>query len=98
MPWIWTSGIGTDKKMMWSGEQYCPWTHPTLGCISHRGHLNARKPRLKLLRRVQPMVHEYKCRYCGMVFLYGANHPSKVHESEDPIRRNPALIGGPKVI
>ena len=97
MAWLWTSGASGDKKKLYGEHALrCPWDHPDMGCPSHRPFPDAKKPKMKLIERVQPRVFLYKCKYCGMTTTVSLDHPGKMPEKEQSQVLNPSLIGGEK--
>lgn len=100
MPWIWSSGISGDKKKEFLPELECPWKFDCPSYVSSPGVPlpEPKKPKLRFLSRIQPMVYQYQCKYCGMIFNSGHEAGGKVREEEWGFRKNPALIGGAKVI
>lgn len=89
-----------DKAM---GNIICPWK---ADCPSHIwrdkngiGHsrIVSLPTKIQLMEQVQPLVSKYKCKYCGLIFLVGKESP-QVTEHRKSVVRNPALIGGRKVI
>ena len=81
-------GILADKKKMWSENLRCPYH----GCPSNTPFTGARRARMKFMQRITPMVYQYKCKWCGCLVTYGADHPGKTHQSERPYVKNPALV------
>jgi len=97
MPWLWTSGASGDKKRLYGKYGLrCPWDHPEHGCPSHRPFPDARKPKMKLIERIQPRVYLYQCKYCGMKTTVSLDNTESIPEREQAQIKNPALIGGQK--
>ena len=93
------SGISGDKKQEFLDSQECPWK---FDCPSHVIETGVPrpvklKPKLRFLERIQPNVYKWQCKYCGMVFVTGQEKGS-MSEREWGTKKNPALIGGSKVI
>ena len=90
MPWMFTSGIMGDKKGMAPDKLICPWTSD---CPSHTPFRNARKPKVKLVERIQPHVALYQCKWCGMKWVQDATNP-EIGAGNPALTKNPALVGG----
>ena len=85
-----TDGImGDKKKAMTYDAIRCPYG---VTCPSHIPFKNARKPKIKLIQRISPMAYEYKCRWCGCNFVYGAVNPDKVRQKEQPHMVNDSFL------
>jgi len=94
-------GLGKDKEL--STPLECVWH---ADCPSHvyETKLGVKlrrekslKPKLKCLEVTQPNVRMYKCGYCGMVFMCDVAG-NRIPEAERAHVRNPAFIGGAKVV
>lgn len=91
MSWrrVLTDGIMGDKKKVMAYDQIrCPFGD----CPSHIPHKNARKAKVKFVQRVSPNVYEYKCKWCGCNFAYGAINPDRVPEREQPHIANSSFL------
>ncbi len=87
MPWMFTSGWQQDKNKMIPNDLVCTWKSD---CPSHKPYPNARKPKLRIIERIQPHVFLIECKYCGMRWIQDTTgeRGQKGHEN------NEALLGG----
>ena len=90
MAWNWVSDLLTPdykKKFYW--DAHCPYK---VTCPSHQPVEHSKKPKLKFVQKVSPMVHEYRCGHCGCLVMFSIMCPDD--ENQDLMRLNPALRGG----
>lgn len=106
MPWIKPFDIimgGLHKNKDLNSPSACVWRAycPSFVYRDRLGVDHQREvplpPKLRLIETPQPFVRLYECGHCGMRFLYGIEG-HRITEGEKAHLRNPAFIGGKKVI
>ena len=89
MSWQWVSDLLTPdnkKKAYW--EARCPY----MLCPSNQPERGSKKPRLKFVQKVSPLVYQYRCKDCGCLTNFDMSCP--VEGNPDLKNINPALKGG----
>ena len=88
--WTWVSDLLTpDNKPKFYWNAHCPYK---VTCPSHQPEPHSKKPKLKFVQKVSPMVYEYRCGHCGCLVMFGMLQPNL--DNRDLLHMNPALRGG----
>jgi len=100
VPWQWVSNLmgveGRKKSFDWDARcpyHLCPGNQPlNRHEVIYLGEKELlRKPKLKLVQKITPFIHQYKCGYCGNLTNYSVETPT---ENYDIKNIDPSFRGG----